>query len=1018
MATVVAAEVHFAQRLAGNEKKTRDKAVKRLRKWLQLKAVPTRGDLSDEDLLKIWKGLHYCMWMSDKPLVQEELATTISSLVHCFDGNTSLVFSFIRIFFRTEAREWHGIDRWRMDKFMMLIRRFHHQSLVYLRNKGWDDTHLAQFTDIITTEIIDVDGEGCVPEGLKYHIVDIYLEELSKVGAAQLTASQVSSFLKPFYSQLPALKSQTLVRYIITHLFGKLIDEEVERLRGETTVDDADEDTAPRLEVNLEDLAEKLFEEAKAKSCLARNRPIIYQLVNRLQNVCKGILPDEGTEGVNEHQDPIQSSDISFYSYVCKCVGRLQNVCKGILPDEGTEGVNEHQDPIQSSDISFYSYVCKCVGRLQNVCKGILPDEGCRMSKGILPDEGTEGVNEHQDPIQSSDISFYSYVCKCVGRLQNVCKGILPDEGTEGVNEHQDPIQSSDISFYSYVCKCVGRLQNVCKGILPDEGTEGVNEHQDPIQSSDISFYSYVCKCVGRLQNVCKGILPDEGTEGVNEHQDPIQSSDISFYSYVCKCVGRLQNVCKGILPDEGTEGVNEHQDPIQSSDISFYSYVCKCVGRLQNVCKGILPDEGTEGVNEHQDPIQSSDISFYSYVCKCVGRLQNVCKGILPDEGTEGVNEHQDPIQSSDISFYSYVCKCVGRLQNVCKGILPDEGTEGVNEHQDPIQSSDISSAVRRLEKLDKHLYEQSGLSERKRRKREKLMGIIAEEHKLEKEIKKKGKSGKEISSENDQSFAIEMEEADIEEVAVPKKARKNGNKKEQDILTVDVNINMASSEDSREQEAPEKKKHKKKKKVTNNESINMLISENTEENVKSKKKRKSIDNVSSTNSSETVPDDPPGEEVDIWIPNKKYKGKFSGFDPTLQQGKFPCQKHHRKTEVKAAPASFAQFEEGLKTPPAFVRKAFTKLRPPQTEPVKKSNKMTHVSNGAHSAVKKRVSFDMKRNTSQDFNDSMNVSAEIPFNPETKPDQSILKSPLTRPRLKGSNSKTKGRRLRASDFF
>lgn len=70
---------------------------------------------------------------------------------------------------------------------LQLIRRFLHQCLIFLRNGGWDDTLLAHFTDVISTEIIDVDGERRVPEGLKYHIVDIYLEELSKVGAAEVS---------------------------------------------------------------------------------------------------------------------------------------------------------------------------------------------------------------------------------------------------------------------------------------------------------------------------------------------------------------------------------------------------------------------------------------------------------------------------------------------------------------------------------------------------------------------------------------------------------------------------------------------------------------------------------------------------------------------------------------------------------------------------------------------------------------------------------------------------------------
>ena len=36
------------------------------------------------EMLRLWKGLHYCFWMSDKPLVQEELAEKIASIMHCF----------------------------------------------------------------------------------------------------------------------------------------------------------------------------------------------------------------------------------------------------------------------------------------------------------------------------------------------------------------------------------------------------------------------------------------------------------------------------------------------------------------------------------------------------------------------------------------------------------------------------------------------------------------------------------------------------------------------------------------------------------------------------------------------------------------------------------------------------------------------------------------------------------------------------------------------------------------------
>ena len=73
-------------------------------------------------MMRLWKGLYYCFWMSDKPLVQEELAESIGSMTVCFGMNSSSAFLFISCFVRTMGREWVGIDRWRMDKFMMLIR--------------------------------------------------------------------------------------------------------------------------------------------------------------------------------------------------------------------------------------------------------------------------------------------------------------------------------------------------------------------------------------------------------------------------------------------------------------------------------------------------------------------------------------------------------------------------------------------------------------------------------------------------------------------------------------------------------------------------------------------------------------------------------------------------------------------------------------------------------------------------------------------------------------------------------
>ena len=71
------------------------------------------------ELLKLWKGLFFCMWMSDKPLVQEQLAEDLSQLVHVFPHRQDGV-TFCHTFFTTMAREWHSIDVIRREKFMMV----------------------------------------------------------------------------------------------------------------------------------------------------------------------------------------------------------------------------------------------------------------------------------------------------------------------------------------------------------------------------------------------------------------------------------------------------------------------------------------------------------------------------------------------------------------------------------------------------------------------------------------------------------------------------------------------------------------------------------------------------------------------------------------------------------------------------------------------------------------------------------------------------------------------------------
>uniref|UniRef100_A0A2I3S947 Ribosomal RNA processing 1 n=1 Tax=Pan troglodytes TaxID=9598 RepID=A0A2I3S947_PANTR len=175
-------EIQLAQRLAGNEQVTRDRAVRKLRKYIVARTQRAAGGFTHDELLKVWKGLFYCMWMQDKPLLQEELGRTISQLVHAFQ-TTEAQHLFLQAFWQTMNREWTGIDRLRLDKFYMLMRMVLNESLKVLKMRGWEERQIEELLELLMTEILHPSSQA--PNGVKSHFIEIFLEELAKVGAEE-----------------------------------------------------------------------------------------------------------------------------------------------------------------------------------------------------------------------------------------------------------------------------------------------------------------------------------------------------------------------------------------------------------------------------------------------------------------------------------------------------------------------------------------------------------------------------------------------------------------------------------------------------------------------------------------------------------------------------------------------------------------------------------------------------------------------------------------------------------------
>jgi ribosomal RNA-processing protein 1 len=177
------------------------------------------------DLLKLWKGLFYCMWMSDRPRTQQALANDLASLVAIVPSST--VLPFLRAFWLTMAREWTNIDVLRMEKFLLLTRRYVGATFARLENAGWEESVVESHLELLEEIPLNV-ADVKLPNGMRYHVIDVFVDELEQVGALEKERAGVS--LDTLLQPLKNLGTESPTKAVRTKCREALEDE---RLPGE-----------------------------------------------------------------------------------------------------------------------------------------------------------------------------------------------------------------------------------------------------------------------------------------------------------------------------------------------------------------------------------------------------------------------------------------------------------------------------------------------------------------------------------------------------------------------------------------------------------------------------------------------------------------------------------------------------------------------------------------------------------------------------------------------------------------
>lgn len=227
-------------------------------------------------------------------------------------------------------REWQGIDKLRLDKYYMLIRLVLRQSFEVLKRNAWEESQITLFLDILMKEILSPESQS--PNGVRSHLIDVYLDELSTVGGRELLADQNLKLIDPFCRIAAKTKDHTLVQTVAKGVFEVIVDQSAfipeESVEEQKTKEDGNglpanelacqkvvggkktaldeclrdgvigsrerdicaalKDSGSPLQFDYKAVADRLLEIANSKSTPPFNRKRLCRLVRKFQDLSEG----------------------------------------------------------------------------------------------------------------------------------------------------------------------------------------------------------------------------------------------------------------------------------------------------------------------------------------------------------------------------------------------------------------------------------------------------------------------------------------------------------------------------------------------------------------------------------------------------------------------------------------------------------------------------------------------------------------------------------------------------------
>ncbi|TFB05380.1 hypothetical protein CCMA1212_003219 [Trichoderma ghanense] len=170
-----AQQMPFIKNLASSDRKMRTESLASLQSFLS-----SRPALTPLDARKLWTGLYYALWMTDRPRPQQALASDLANLVH--DLQDACIETWSGAFWSVLGTQWPHIEALRLDKFLLLVRRVFAAQVRVVKSRGYKGDVVEGVKRVLGGWCFDKEDEERVALGLRLHVLDVWVDELEREG--------------------------------------------------------------------------------------------------------------------------------------------------------------------------------------------------------------------------------------------------------------------------------------------------------------------------------------------------------------------------------------------------------------------------------------------------------------------------------------------------------------------------------------------------------------------------------------------------------------------------------------------------------------------------------------------------------------------------------------------------------------------------------------------------------------------------------------------------------------------